>query len=193
MTYTGRTDRDSQPIQRICKYPLFFSDLSRHTPACDDPVAHAELQKVLLRLQRLAEEINHALSNPNVRKQIEISWLLQDRFEFNDKVSFVCSTPRIEGNDKKTIVKATVFEKLGRVCICGVLHTVIPTSDSVRGQYVICALYRSVLILATISKAANVYHVVMVIPLINASLDSPDSGRGESHYGCRIKFVAKLF
>src|ERR1700760_4640776 len=59
-----------QPIQRICKYPLFFNDLRRHTPACDDPVAHAELEKVLSRLQRVTEDIDRAMSNPETRKRI---------------------------------------------------------------------------------------------------------------------------
>jgi hypothetical protein len=75
-----------KPIQRICKYPLFFADLCKHTPACDDPVAHADLQKILQRLQNTTEEINYALSNPDVRNRIEISSLLQARFEFDDKV-----------------------------------------------------------------------------------------------------------
>jgi hypothetical protein len=34
-----------KPIQRVCKYPLLFDDLCRHTPVYDDPEAHAELQR----------------------------------------------------------------------------------------------------------------------------------------------------
>jgi hypothetical protein len=65
---------------------LFFNDLCRHTPACDDPVAHEELEKVLSRLQRVAEEIDQAMSNPDTRKRIDATWLLQERLEFESKV-----------------------------------------------------------------------------------------------------------
>ncbi len=75
-----------QPIQRICKYPLFFADLCKQTPACDDPVVHAELEKVLSQLQETAEEINYAMDNPQTRQLIETTWLLQDRLAFRNEV-----------------------------------------------------------------------------------------------------------
>jgi len=71
-----------KPVQRICKYPLFFQDLCKHTPACDNPLAHIELEKVLLRFQKVAEEVDLAMSSLEVRKRIESSWALQNRFEF---------------------------------------------------------------------------------------------------------------
>jgi hypothetical protein len=76
----------TQPMQRILKYPLFFGDLCRQTPVCDDPVAHAELEKVLYRLQETAKRINQATNNVELRKRIQITWLLEDRFEFNIQV-----------------------------------------------------------------------------------------------------------
>jgi hypothetical protein len=77
-----------KPVQRICKYPLFFQDLRKQTPACDDPVAHVELEKVLLRFQKVAEEVDLAMSSLEVRKRIESSWVLQNRlaFDFEDEV-----------------------------------------------------------------------------------------------------------
>jgi hypothetical protein len=75
-----------EPIQRICKYPLFFSDLCRQTPACDDPTALTELQKVLTKLQTVAGAVNSAMNNEAVRQCIEITWVLQKRLEFDDKV-----------------------------------------------------------------------------------------------------------
>ncbi|KAF2668519.1 hypothetical protein BT63DRAFT_456161 [Microthyrium microscopicum] len=151
-----------KPIQRICKYPLFFNDLCKYTPACDDPVTHAELQKLLSKLQGLVEEINQASSNPSIRKQIEISWLLQSRLDFGNTI----------------ITNATIFQKLGRVLLCGVLHVTFTTNDRVQGQYMISILYRSMLILATLNKTPNSYSIDMSIPLVNASIDTTDNGKG---------------
>ncbi|KIW08936.1 uncharacterized protein PV09_00852 [Verruconis gallopava] len=80
------SDLGIKPIQRICKYPLFFAELCKHTPACDDPIVHAELEKVLSRLQETAEEINYAMDNPQMRHLTESSWLLQDRLVFREGV-----------------------------------------------------------------------------------------------------------
>ena len=76
-----------QPIQRVCKYPLLFEDLRKHTPVCDDPDAHFELTKVLYRLQETTNEIDKATVDPKTRKLIETTWLLQDRMIFEDNVN----------------------------------------------------------------------------------------------------------
>jgi hypothetical protein len=75
-----------QPVQRICKYPLFFIRLCAATPACDDPVAHDELQKVLFRLETTVGAIDEAKNNPKTRHLIEATWLLQDRLHFEGQV-----------------------------------------------------------------------------------------------------------
>ena len=73
-----------KPIQRVCKYPLLFDDLCRHTPVYDDPEAHAELEKALFRLQETIREVNKAKDDPQTRRLIEITWQLQDRLAFSD-------------------------------------------------------------------------------------------------------------
>lgn len=76
----------SQPIQRVCKYPLLFEDLCRQTPVYDDPEAHAELEKALFRLQETIREVNKAKDDPTTRRLIEITWQLQDRLAFQEQV-----------------------------------------------------------------------------------------------------------
>lgn len=70
----------------MCKYPLLFGDLCRHTPVYDDPEAHAELEKALFRLQETIREVNKAKDDPRTRRLIEITWLLQDRMVFQEQV-----------------------------------------------------------------------------------------------------------
>lgn len=152
-----------KPIQRVCKYPLLFDDLCRHTPVYDDPEAHAELEKALFRLQETIREVNKAKDDPKTRRLIEITWQLQDRLAFQEQA----------------ISRALVFRLLGHVLLCGVLHVAFQTPESrVKGQYMVCVLYKSCLVLATTSRFHTPYTVVASIGLANASIEEADNGRG---------------
>lgn len=67
-----------QPIQRICKYPLLFADLHRHTPIIDSPDSCVELERVQYRLKERVNEINRATNNHNTRAKIRRSWHLHN-------------------------------------------------------------------------------------------------------------------
>ncbi|KAJ8114750.1 hypothetical protein OPT61_g3440 [Boeremia exigua] len=151
-----------KPIQRVCKYPLLFDDLCRQTPVCDDPEAHAELEKALFRLQETIREVNKAKDDPKTRRLIEITWQLQDRLVFQEKA----------------LSRALVFHLLGHVLLCGILHVAYQAPDRVKGQYMICVLYKSCLVLATASRFCTPYTVVACISLANGSVEEPDNGRG---------------
>lgn len=76
----------AQPIQRICKYPLLFSELLKHTPVYDCPNSHAKIENVLVRLREATSEINRATDDPYVKVTMEKTWLLQDRLVFPNEV-----------------------------------------------------------------------------------------------------------
>ncbi|KAF1851488.1 uncharacterized protein K460DRAFT_413044 [Cucurbitaria berberidis CBS 394.84] len=151
-----------KPIQRVCKYPLLFDDLCRYTPVYDDPEAHAELEKALFRLQETIREVNKAKDDPKTRRLIEITWQLQDRLAFQEQ----------------RISRALIFRLLGHVLLCGVLHVTYQTPERVKGQYMVCVLYKSCLVLATVSRSQMPYTVVASIGLANGSIEEPDNGRG---------------
>jgi hypothetical protein len=152
-----------KPIQRVCKYPLLFDDLCRHTPVYDDPEAHAELQKALFRLQETIREVNKAKDDPKTRRLIEITWQLQDRLAF----------------EEQAISRALVFRLLGHVLLCGVLHVTFQTSEPrINGQYMVCVLYKSCLVLATSSRFHHPYTVVANIGLANGTIEESNNGRG---------------
>ncbi|KAF1835300.1 hypothetical protein BDW02DRAFT_523546 [Decorospora gaudefroyi] len=151
-----------KPIQRVCKYPLLFDDLCRHTPVYDDPEAHAELEKALFRLQETIREVNKAKDDPKTRRLIEITWQLQDRLAFQEQ----------------KISRALVFRLLGHVLLCGVLHVTYQTPDRIKGSYMVCVLYKSCLVLATASRFHTPYTVVASVGLANASIEESDNGRG---------------
>ncbi|KAH4208520.1 hypothetical protein HBH70_185040 [Parastagonospora nodorum] len=152
-----------KPIQRVCKYPLLFDDLCRNTPVYDDPEAHAELEKALFRLQETIREVNKAKDDPKTRRLIEITWQLQDRLVFQEQ----------------TLSRALVFRLLGHVLLCGVLHVAFQTPEPrIKGQYMVCVLYKSCLVLATSSRFHTPYTVVASIGLANGSIEESDNGRG---------------
>ncbi|KAL6708806.1 hypothetical protein ACN47E_002213 [Coniothyrium glycines] len=151
-----------KPIQRVCKYPLLFEDLCRQTPVYDDPEAHAELEKALFRLQETIREVNKAKDDPKTRRLIEITWQLQDRLAFQEQ----------------KISRALVFRLLGHVLLCGVLHVAYQSPERIKGQYMVCVLYKSCLMLATVSRFHSPYIVVATISLANGSIEESDNGRG---------------
>jgi hypothetical protein len=72
-----------------------------------------------------------------------------------------------------------IFRLLGHVLVCGVLHVAYQTPERVKGQYMICVLYKSCLVLATATRFFTPYSVVASISLANGSVEEPDNGRGE--------------
>jgi hypothetical protein len=76
----------TQPIQRVCKYPLLFAELLKQTPVCDCPDSHMVIEDVLIRLREATAEINRATDDPQMKATMERSWLLQDRIRIPDKV-----------------------------------------------------------------------------------------------------------
>jgi hypothetical protein len=81
-------------------------------------------------------------------------------------------------NAYQSLSRALVFRLLGHVLLCGALHVAYQTPERVKGQYMICVLYKSCLVLATASRFFTPYNVVACISLANGSIEEPDNGRG---------------
>ncbi|EXF86532.1 RhoGEF domain-containing protein [Colletotrichum fioriniae PJ7] len=74
-----------KPIQRICKYPLLFAELLKHTPVADCPNSHMEVESALLRLREATAEINRATNDRRMKSTLERTWVLQDRLVFPEQ------------------------------------------------------------------------------------------------------------
>ncbi|PNP42943.1 hypothetical protein TGAMA5MH_05690 [Trichoderma gamsii] len=74
-----------KPIQRICKYPLLFSELLKCTPISDCPNSHMEIENTLTRLREATTEINRASDDEGIKSILEKTWILQDRLAFPDR------------------------------------------------------------------------------------------------------------
>ncbi|KAI8945196.1 Dbl homology domain-containing protein [Xylaria longipes] len=153
-----------KPIQRICRYPLLFSELLKYTPVCDCPSSYMEIESVLIRLRETTAEINQATDDPGVKASLEQTWLLQDRLVFPNQG--LCAT------SKSTI------RSFGRIRLCGALHVCWQTRDGVSGQYMVSLLYRDCLCLATTGKTGQIYTIQACIGLDSIKVEEADNGRG---------------
>ncbi|KAF8243783.1 hypothetical protein K440DRAFT_636790 [Wilcoxina mikolae CBS 423.85] len=149
-----------KPIQRLCKYPLLFRDIEKNTPAIDCPDTNRLLEKVRHRLDEAVHQVNVANSDaPKIRERIEKTWLLQDRLDFHEK-----SLP---------------VRLLGHVILCGTLHVTWQSNrdSQPHTEYMACILFKSYLILASVSKSDH-YKVKFAVTLAVASMEEPSHGKG---------------
>jgi hypothetical protein len=80
--------------------------------------------------------------------------------------------------DLQNIEKNIALRQLGHVILCGALHVAYATSDGVKGVYMMCALYRNSLLLASLNKIPGAYRVAAIISLVNGNIDTAENGRG---------------
>ncbi|KAH6853744.1 hypothetical protein B0I37DRAFT_440845 [Chaetomium sp. MPI-CAGE-AT-0009] len=153
-----------KPIQRVCKYPLLFSELLKHTPVIDCPYSHMEVENTLIRLREATIEINRATNDSCTKLILEKTWILQDRLAFPDRQIDAASRTRIRS--------------FGHIRLCGALHVCWQTKDGASGQYMVALLYRDWLCLATAGRIDQIYTIQACIALGNIKVEETDNGRG---------------
>ncbi|GAB1310409.1 Round spore [Madurella fahalii] len=153
-----------KPIQRVCKYPLLFSELLKYTPVVDCPCSHMEIENTLSRLREATAEINRATDDSRVRSVLEKTWILQDRLVFPNQQLDAASKARIRS--------------FGQIQLCGALHVCWQTKEGANGQYMVALLYRDWLCLATASRFDQIYTIQACIALETVKLEEVDNGRG---------------
>lgn len=154
-----------KPIQRVCKYPLLFAELLKHTPVVDSPYAHMEIENALVRLREATSQINRATDDARVKTVLEKTWLLQDRLVFPDSKLDAASKNRIRS--------------FGHIQLCGVLHGCWQSREGVQGQYLVALLYKDWLCMASASRVDQIYTLQACIPLSQAKVEAVDNGRGK--------------
>jgi RhoGEF domain len=150
-----------KPIQRICKYPMLFLDLHKHTPVVDCPSSHAEVDGALSNFREMVREINLATDDPRVRQRIQRRWLLQDRLKL--------------GPDT---LEATQFRMLGHILLCGVLHVAYQTNNRVEGGYMLCMMFKDYLVVAAPAAGQTKFDILLTVYLSDAKVVSTEDGRG---------------
>jgi len=73
---------------------------------------------------------------------------------------------------------ALALRQLGHVLLCGVLHVAYQTKMGVEGGYMVCVLFKSCLLLATLSAGAATYEITVGIGLSDLRIEETDNGKG---------------
>ncbi|KAG8165120.1 hypothetical protein KVR01_005395 [Diaporthe batatas] len=153
-----------KPMQRLCKYPLLFSELLKYTPVADSPYAHMEIENSLVRLREATSQVNRATDNARVKDVLEKTWLLQDRLVFPDSELDAASKTRIRS--------------FGHIELCGTLHACWQTKDGIHGQYMVALLYKNWFCLASASRVDQIYTLQACVPTNTIKIEPVDNGRG---------------
>ncbi|KAK4129595.1 hypothetical protein N657DRAFT_86481 [Parathielavia appendiculata] len=169
-----------KPIQRVCKYPLLFSELLKYTPVIDCPYSHVEIENTLIRLREATAEINRATNDCRTKSVLEKTWILQDRLAFPNHQVDAASKSRIRS--------------FGHIQLCGALHVCWQTKEGVSGQYMVALLYREWFCLATAGRIDQIYTIRACIALGNIKVEEADNGRGlqchTARYSWKIVFLS---
>lgn len=105
--------------------------------------------------------MNQAKDNPIRTRMLETTWLLGDRLNFSSQVH-----------------RSIFLRLLGSVELCGCLHIAYRSRGCIKGKYVMCVLFETTLLLATVDEETENYAVLAGIPLSSATLQEADNGKG---------------
>ncbi|KAJ5174289.1 uncharacterized protein N7482_000166 [Penicillium canariense] len=156
-----------KPIQRLCKYPLLLQDLLRHTPVGDCPSSHDGIRQILESLRILVVRINSATGNPVKKDRIQKTILLQGRIEFSDSYTL-----------------QDVYQDLGPLTLCGVLHVTYQTPGHTTGEFMACVLFNCYIVLARELDDFRRLEVMACIYLDDLKEETLQNGHGLFCYGC---------
>ncbi|OAL75433.1 hypothetical protein A7D00_1032 [Trichophyton violaceum] len=151
----------AKPIQRVCKYQLFLSDLLKCTPSSDCPAAHEALEKVHQCMIDTVQEINRATGDPVAKDRLAKTLLLRNKLDFTGF-----------GRERD------ILRDFGPLKACGVLHITYETTESIVGEYMACALFASHIILAVPRAETRKFGVLAVIATTRAKVENVNEKPG---------------
>ncbi|KAH2515928.1 hypothetical protein KXW68_005922 [Aspergillus fumigatus] len=161
-----------KPVQRLCKYELFLRELLKCTPVQDDPLSHDKIKEVLDGLRPTIERVNQANETLKQRELIAKTLLLREKLELPEP-----------GSGMQDIVH-DIYLQLGPIKLCGVLHATYQLPADIVGEYVVCALFESYLVLAASRDGCSRLQAVACLYVCDLKIDTLRNGRGLCCYGC---------
>ncbi|OKL60858.1 hypothetical protein UA08_03305 [Talaromyces atroroseus] len=155
-------DLIAKPVQRVCKYRLLLSELLKTIPQASYPWAYSEIEKILDKNVQAVERINTVVGDPNLRIRIGKTVSLHERLNY----------------DGQTVLE-NVYQELGPLILCGVLHVVYHHSlMGITGQYLVCILFPGYFVIAKPRSDTRKITLVASIYLSDMTVDTPLNGQG---------------
>ena len=162
----------------MCKYPLLFADLYRHTPVIDGPESRAEVEKVLYRLRETTQEINRDTNDHQTRERIQRSWQLLDLLINVDLVSVSLTWCILADLSLPKPTAPPSLRLLGHPILCGVLYVAYQSGSGMRGEFMLAVLFKSYFLLALPNPGTSKYSIMAIISLGDVRIENTDNGRG---------------
>ncbi|KAI1910469.1 hypothetical protein LOZ65_006366 [Ophidiomyces ophidiicola] len=150
-----------QPVQRLCKYQLFLSDLLKCTPASHCPTTHEMLQGVYQKVVEVTADVNSSSADRLTLSRLRQTMELQLKLEFPSNEEY-----------------RDLLKVFGPIKVCGALHITYQARDMVNGVYMACALFGSHLLLAISSSDREKFRVMGIVFLGGARLEETVNGIG---------------
>ncbi|KAL4733627.1 hypothetical protein BDV11DRAFT_175517 [Aspergillus similis] len=155
-----------KPAQRLCKYPLLLQELLRWTHIQDDPSAHDGIRQVVENVREVLAEINEATASTLSRSIVEKTFLLQDMLD-------------------KTVTTVHIYQQLGPMSLCGVLHVTYQASTQprrVKGIFMVCVLFKHHFFLAKMHDECRKLQALACLYISDVRIDSLSNGKGYDYF-----------
>ncbi len=80
------------------------------------------------------------------------------------------------------MAKAGIYRTLGHAVLCGVLHVAYQTRTTVQGEYMLCILFESYMLLATASEDLQQFHVAVCMHVADIKIETTEDGKGKLYH-----------
>ncbi|KAH3274545.1 hypothetical protein KXW55_007617 [Aspergillus fumigatus] len=154
-----------------CNFELLLQDPVQRLFQ-DDPLSHDKIKEVLDGLRPTIERVNQANETLKQRELIAKTLLLREKLELPEP-----------GSGMQDIVH-DIYLQLGPIKLCGVLHATYQLPADIVGEYVVCALFESYLVLAASRDGCSRLQAVACLYVCDLKIDILRNGRGLCCYGC---------
>ncbi|KAL5040917.1 hypothetical protein BDW71DRAFT_201794 [Aspergillus fruticulosus] len=133
----------------------------------DDPSAHDEIRQVVENVREVLAEINEATASTLNRRIVEKTFLLQDMLD-------------------KTITTIHIYQQLGPMSLCGVLHVTYRASTTqprrVKGVFMVCVLFKHHFFLARMNDECRKLQPLACLYISDVRIDSLSNGKGYDYF-----------
>ncbi|GFG04716.1 Rho guanyl nucleotide exchange factor, putative [Aspergillus udagawae] len=144
-----------------------LTSLSQFSAFVNDPLSHDKIKEVLDGLRPTIERVNQANETLRQRELIAKTLLLREKLELPE--------PDIVHD---------IYLQLGPIKLCGVLHATYQLRADIVGEYVVCTLFESYLVLAASRDGCSRLRAVACLYVRDLKIDTLRNGRGLCCYGC---------
>ncbi|KAL4747195.1 hypothetical protein BDW72DRAFT_209757 [Aspergillus terricola var. indicus] len=132
----------------------------------DDPSAHDGIRQVVENVREVLAEINEATASTLSRSIVEKTFLLQDMLD-------------------KTVTTVHIYQQLGPMSLCGVLHVTYRASTQprrVKGTFIVCVLFKHHFFLAKMHDECRKLQPLACLYISDVRIDSLSNGKGYDYF-----------